>query len=116
MDTLSDDIVIRIKTLLDKASPADIDKVKSDIEQRVNPKIKIEDGYEEKPAVYSMFFLLFLCFLIGLFSPLIFEFLSVYFKSFEARYNFSYIKSILWGISSFYLVFLSLFVSFFIIN
>ncbi len=77
-----------------------------------NPKIKIEDGYEEKPAVYSMFFLLFLCFLIGLFSPLIFEFLSVYFKSFEARYNFSYIKSILWGISSFYLIFLSLFFSF----
>jgi len=39
---VSDDIVIRIRTLLDKASPADIDKVKSDIEQRVNPKIKID--------------------------------------------------------------------------
>ena len=39
---MSDDIVIRIRTLLDKASPADIDKVKSDIEQRVNPKIKID--------------------------------------------------------------------------
>lgn len=51
---VSDDIVIRIKTLLDKASPADIDKVKSDIEQRVNPKVKIDidskglDKYKEK--------------------------------------------------------------------
>ena len=51
---MSDDIVIRIKTLLDKATPADINKVKSDIEQRVNPKIKVDvdskglDKYKEK--------------------------------------------------------------------
>lgn len=39
---MSDDIVIRIKTLLEKASQEDLNKVKSDIEQRVNPKIKID--------------------------------------------------------------------------
>jgi len=39
---VADDIVIRIKTLLDRASQEDLNKVKSDIEQRVNPKIKID--------------------------------------------------------------------------
>lgn len=51
---MSDDIVIRIKTLLEKASQEDLNKVKSDIEQRVNPKIKVDvdsnglDKYKEK--------------------------------------------------------------------
>lgn len=39
---MADDIVIRIKTLLDRASQEDLNKVKSDIEQRVNPKIKVD--------------------------------------------------------------------------
>ena len=51
---MADDIVIRIKTLLEKASQEDLNKVKSDIEQRVNPKINIDvdskglDKYKEK--------------------------------------------------------------------
>lgn len=51
---MSDDIVIRIKTLLDRASESELNKVKKDIEQRVNPKIKIDvdskglDKYKEK--------------------------------------------------------------------
>lgn len=51
---MADDIVIRIKTLLDRASESELNKVKKDIEQRVNPKIKIDvdskglDKYKEK--------------------------------------------------------------------
>lgn len=71
-----------------------------------NPKIKIEDTYEDRPAVYSMFFLVFLCFFVGLFSPLIFEFFSNYSSSFETLYNMDYIKIILWSVSGFYAVFI----------
>jgi len=39
---LSDDIIIRIKTLLEKATDAELKKVEQDIQNRVNPKIKID--------------------------------------------------------------------------
>lgn len=42
MNSLSDDIFIRIKTLLEKASEAELKKIEQDVEKRINPKIKVD--------------------------------------------------------------------------
>lgn len=73
-----------------------------------NPKQGFNGLVEDKYAVFSMYFLLFVCLVIGVFPQIIFY---LFFERFD-MYSTKYVLSLLNFVSAFYIVLFSLFIFF----